>query len=175
MTRKTTALPLPPALGAAVAAALIALAAPQPASAAGAATASIAPQSRVHTIALSTGLVDGKMVFLGADGKPNPTLRGRVGDTIEITIASGEGAQHDIVFPELNVASEKFDASTGAKKLRFKLTQAGRFAYICSIAGHRQIGMEGVLEVTGGDGVVPVTTAAVKPVKAKKNKNKEKK
>lgn len=167
MTRKTTALPLPPALGAAVAAALIALAAPQPASAAGAATASIAPQSRAHTIALSTGLVDGKMVFLGADGKPNPTLRGRVGDTIEITIASGEGAQHDIVFPELNVASEKFDASTGAKKLRFKLTQAGRFTYICSIAGHRQIGMEGVLEVTGGDGIVPVTTAAVKPVKAK--------
>src|SRR5687767_8477786 len=50
-------------------------------------------------ITLSTGMKDGKMVFLDAKGQANPTLKANVGDTLEITISSGEGAQHDIVFP----------------------------------------------------------------------------
>src|SRR5690606_29603545 len=81
--------------------------------------------------------------------KPNPRLEARVGDTIEITIASGEGAQHDIVFPDLGVHSKPFDASSGPVKVRFEVTRPGTFAYICSVPGHRQIGMEGQLVVTG--------------------------
>jgi nitrite reductase (NO-forming) len=106
-------------------------------------------QSSVRQIKLSTGMADGKMVFLDANGRANPTLKANVGDTIEITISSGEGAQHDIVFPALNVASAKFDHSTGATKVRFKVGEAGSFEYYCTIAGHRQIGMEGKLEVAG--------------------------
>jgi nitrite reductase (NO-forming) len=109
----------------------------------------------VSVITLSTGIVDGKMVFLDDKGKPNPTLKAKVGDTIEIRISSGEGAQHDIVFPALNVHSAHFDKSTGPTKVRFKVTKAGTFEYYCTIAGHRQIGMEGVLEVSG-----PATAAA---------------
>jgi plastocyanin len=103
-------------------------------------------QSGVQKITLSTGLKDGKMVFLGANGEANPTLKANAGDTIEITISSGEGAQHDIVFPELNVRSQHFDQSTGAIKVRFKVTKAGSFDYYCSIAGHRQIGLLGCLD-----------------------------
>jgi nitrite reductase (NO-forming) len=106
-------------------------------------------QGTVHKISMKTGMAGGKMVFLGEKGAPNPVLRGKVGDTIEITIASGEGAEHDIVFPELGQHSKHFDGKSGPVTLSFKLTQSGKFAYICSIPGHRQIGMEGVLEVTG--------------------------
>jgi nitrite reductase (NO-forming) len=101
-------------------------------------------------VRLTTGLKDGKMVFLDEKGNANPTLKASVGDTLEITISSGEGAQHDIVIPALNVHSAHFDSSTGPTKVRFKVTKGGSFEYYCTIAGHRQIGMEGKLEVAGG-------------------------
>src|SRR5262245_15390253 len=105
--------------------------------------------SGLQKIILTTGLKDGKMVFLDEKGQANPKLKAEVGDTIEITLSSGEGAQHDIAIPDLNVASAKFDKATGATKVRFRVTKAGSFEYYCTIAGHRQIGMEGVLEVSG--------------------------
>jgi nitrite reductase (NO-forming) len=124
-----------------------------------AAAAAAKAQGAVHKIALKTGMAGGKMVFLDDKGAPNPVLRGKVGDTVEITIASGEGAEHDIVFPELGVHSRHFDAKSGPVTVSFRLTQSGKFAYICSIPGHRQIGMEGVLEVTG-----PADASAAAPV-----------
>ena len=124
--------------------------------------AAVSP-SGLQKITLSTGIKDGKMVFLDEKGLPNPTLKARVGDTLEIRISSGEGAQHDIVFPELNVASAKFDKSTGATTVRFKVTKGGTFEYYCTIAGHRQVGMEGKLEVAGPKGVA----AAPKPAAPK--------
>jgi nitrite reductase (NO-forming) len=116
--------------------------------------------SPVKKIRLSTGLVGGKMVFLDEKGGANPKLQANVGDTIEITISSGEGAQHDIVFPQLNVHSKHFDGASGPTKVKFKVTQAGTFDYYCTIAGHRQIGMEGKLEVTGSASARASTSAA---------------
>ena len=112
------------------------------------AATAVSPQA-VHKISLKTGMADGKMVYLDAKGKVNPVLQARVGDTVEITLASGEGAEHDIVIPDLNVKSRAFNATTGPIVVSFKVTQSGKFTYYCSIPGHRQIGMEGVLEVTG--------------------------
>jgi nitrite reductase (NO-forming) len=158
--------PTPLALAALVAAALgapLALAAdPAP-----------APQAAVKSsgttiVKLSTGVVDGKMVFLDEQGKPNPKLKAKLGDTIEIRLSSGEGAQHDIVIPALNVASAKFDKSTGATKVRFKVTKAGTFEYYCTIAGHRQIGMEGVLEVSGAASAATGASPQAKPQSAAK-------
>jgi nitrite reductase (NO-forming) len=115
-----------------------------------AATAPVKPaQGTVHKIVLKTGMAGGKMVYLDEKGNVNPVLKGKVGDTIEITLSSGEGAEHDIVFEGLNVHSKHFDGKSGPTQVTFKLTQAGKFTYYCSIPGHRQIGMEGVLEVTG--------------------------
>jgi nitrite reductase (NO-forming) len=119
-----------------------------------------APAARpvVRKIVLKTGMAGGKMVYLDEKGTVNPVLRGNVGDTLEITISSGEGAQHDIVFPELQAKSKMFDGKSGPTTLSVKLTQAGSFIYICSVPGHRQIGMEGKLEVAG-----PVDAAAARP------------
>lgn len=104
----------------------------------------------VHKVILTTGMAGGKMVYLDEKGAANPTLRVNVGDTVEITIGSGEGAEHDIVIPDLGVKSKAFNAQTGPTKVRFKATKAGKFSYYCSVPGHRQIGMEGLIDVSAG-------------------------
>lgn len=139
-------------------------------SAALAAAPAASAKAQVRAYTLSTGMADGKMVFLDAKGGAiNPTLRANVGDTIEITISSGEGAQHDIVFPDLKVHSKHFDPSTGPTKVKFKVTRAGTFKFICSVPGHQAIGMEGVLEVAAGPktAAVEIPAGAVQPVVAK--------
>jgi nitrite reductase (NO-forming) len=122
------------------------------------AAAPAASKSATRQIVLKTGMAGGKMVYLDEKGTVNPVLKANAGDTIEITISSGEGAEHDIVFPELNVASKKFTGQSGAVKVSFQVPKAGKFTYYCSIPGHRQIGMEGVLEVAGA-----ADAAAAKP------------
>ena len=100
-----------------------------------------ARQDAVRQFTLSTGMADGKMVFLDEKGAPNPTLQAKVGDTVQISIRSGEGAEHDIVFPDLKAKSPNFSAGSGPVKLSFKVDKPGRFTYYCTIAGHRQVGM----------------------------------
>ncbi|MGK5078007.1 copper-containing nitrite reductase [Janthinobacterium sp. HLX7-2] len=136
----------------AIAAAVCALAMPlsvQAQAAALAAPKAAASAAAIKHYELQTNIVDGKMVFIGAKGQVNPVLTANVGDTVELVLKSGEGAEHDLLIPELNVASSKFSANTGTTTVRFKVTRAGTFTYYCSIPGHRQIGMEGKLEVTG--------------------------
>ena len=89
--------------------------APLGAFAADAAAPRLPPGERklVRKFQMKTGMAEGKMVYLDAQGKANPVLKANVGETVEITIASGEGAEHDIVFPELNVHSKHFNSSTG--------------------------------------------------------------
>ena len=125
-----------------------------------------AAAGQVHKVTLKTGMAGGKMVYLDDKGNVNPVLKGKVGDTLEITIASGEGAEHDIVFPELKVTSKKFDGKSGPVKVTVPLTQGGKFTYFCSIPGHKQIGMEGVVEVEGpaGAAAAAVPAGAVKTV-----------
>jgi len=151
-----------------VLAALVAAAFPLHAAQPTAATqqAAIKPQA-FKKITLSTGLKDGRMVFLDEKGEANPVLKANVGDTIEISISSGEGAQHDIVFPQLNVHSAHFDKASGPTKVRFKVTKAGTFEYYCSIAGHRQIGMEGKLEVAGATAAASAGASAPPKAAAK--------
>ncbi len=119
-----------------------------PTQAAAARAAATAPAA-VRRYDLHTNIVDGKMVFIDDKGRVNPALTANAGDTVEIVLSSGEGAEHDLVIPELNVASAKFSAATGKTTLRFKVPRSGTFTYFCSIPGHRQIGMEGQLQVTG--------------------------
>ncbi len=71
-------------------------------------------QDTVRKFTLSTGMADGKMVYLDEKGAANPMLRAKVGDTIKINIHSGEGAEHDIVFPDLG-ASRVTSAPTAAR------------------------------------------------------------
>ncbi|HSI54274.1 MAG TPA: copper-containing nitrite reductase, partial [Ramlibacter sp.] len=125
-----------------------------------AAAAKAPAPATVQRVVLKTGMAGGKMVYLDEKGVANPALRANVGDTIELTVSSGEGAEHDIVITELGVQSKKFDGKSGPMKMSFKVTQSGKFNYFCSIPGHRQIGMEGTIEVTGP---ADASAAAPKP------------
>jgi nitrite reductase (NO-forming) len=118
------------------------------------------PASVVRSYTLKTGMANGKMVYIDEKGQVNPVLKANVGETVEITLTSGEGAAHDLVISELDAKSKVFDRKSGPVKLSFKATQGGKFTYFCSIPGHRQIGMEGQIEVTG-----PASAAAA-PAKA---------
>lgn len=121
-----------------------------------------APATRHYE--LQTNIVDGKMVFVDDKGQVNPPLAANTGDTVELVLRSGEGAEHDLVIPALKVASAKFSAGSGKVTLRFKVSKAGSFTYYCSIPGHRQIGMEGKLQVSGPAPVTAATASAATPV-----------
>jgi nitrite reductase (NO-forming) len=102
---------------------------------------------------LTTGMVDGKMAFLGVgggiDGIANPTLSANVGDTVKLTLSSGEGVEHDITFPDFNATSDHVVGKGASTAFEFKVDKGGSFSYYCIIAGHREAGMEGKFEVTG--------------------------
>ncbi len=103
--------------------------------------------------ALKSSLEDGKMVFIGVggeiNGQTNPTLQANVGDTVKITFTSGEGAEHDIIFPDFNAHSEHVSGQGNSSTFSFVPDGGGSFIYTCSIPGHREAGMEGKFEVTG--------------------------
>ncbi len=113
---------------------------------------SVALTSETISYMLTTGLQDGKMVFIGVggeiDGLTNPTLTANVGDVIEIMLSSGEGAEHDISFPDFDATSGRV-SGTDSTTLTFTASQGGEFAYFCTVPGHRQAGMEGLLKVAG--------------------------
>jgi nitrite reductase (NO-forming) len=102
---------------------------------------------------LSTSFKDGRMVFVGVEGAiagiENPTLKANVGDTVKITLSSGEGIEHDISFPDFNVMSDHVVGTQTKATLVFTPDHGGSFKYFCTLPGHRQAGMEGNFEVTG--------------------------
>lgn len=105
--------------------------------------------------ALESGLMDGKMVFIGKggeiDGQMNPELKANVGDTVKITLASGEGAAHNLYLDEFGVQSADVVGQGNTISFEFFVDKEGTFTYYCAIAGHRQAGMEG--KFIAGSGV----------------------
>ncbi|MCI0431145.1 MAG: copper-containing nitrite reductase [Rhodospirillales bacterium] len=101
---------------------------------------------------LRTGIAEGRMVYIGfggdIDGIVNPTLNARVGDTVQITLINGEGAEHDIVFPDQRIASQHVLGKGASTTIAFRVDAVGDFTYYCSLPGHRQAGMEGKFSVT---------------------------
>jgi nitrite reductase (NO-forming) len=112
-----------------------------------------ADAGRVVEYGLTTGMADGKMSFIGVgggiDGVVNPRLSANVGDTVKLTLSSGEGVEHDITFPDFNATSEHVAGKGSSTTFEFKVDKGGSFSYYCVIAGHREAGMEGKFEVTG--------------------------
>jgi nitrite reductase (NO-forming) len=101
---------------------------------------------------LRTGIAEGRMVYMGVggaiDGVVNPKLTARMGDVVQINLINGEGAQHDIVFPDQGIGSQQIHGKGASTTVSFRVRTAGDFAYFCSVPGHRAAGMEGEISVS---------------------------
>ncbi|MFO7584636.1 MAG: copper-containing nitrite reductase [Anaerolineales bacterium] len=102
---------------------------------------------------LESGLMDGKMVFIGKggeiEGQINPDLKAGLGDTVKIHLSSGEGAMHNLYIDELNVQSEDF-LGQDTVTVEFIADNEGTFTYYCAVPGHVQAGMFGTFIVGSG-------------------------
>jgi nitrite reductase (NO-forming) len=100
---------------------------------------------------LRTGIAQGKMVFIGSggaiDGQVNPTLTVHEGDVVQITLINGEGAEHDVALPDFRATSQMVTGRGASSTFVFTASNIGSFAYFCTVPGHRQAGMEGLLRV----------------------------
>jgi nitrite reductase (NO-forming) len=112
---------------------------------------------------LRSGIAQGRMVYLGVggdiDGKVNPMLVVHEGETVQINLINGEGAEHDIVIDQYAARSDRVLAIGASSTLAFTADKPGEFIYFCSIAGHREAGMEGRIQVTPGTRATIATIA----------------
>ncbi len=101
---------------------------------------------------LRSGIAEGRMVFLGVggaiDAQVNPILSAAEGQVVQITLLNGEGAEHDVVFPDFDAKSPRIVGRGSSTTLVFRAGRAGDFVYICSVPGHQLAGMEGQFVVT---------------------------
>lgn len=106
------------------------------------------------TFTLKTGIANGRMVYIGVggdiEGQVNPTLMVHEGELIQINLINGEGAEHDIVLDQYAARSAIIVGKNASSTFSFVANKVGEFAYFCSIAGHREAGMEGLIHVMPG-------------------------
>ena len=96
--------------------------------------------------------------FQGTDhdgaGTENPTIHVKQGDLVKLTLTNNEFVQHDFVIDELGVHSPHIMPGPGTTvTFAFLVTEPGEFTYYCSIPGHREAGMEGILVVEPAEGM----------------------
>jgi nitrite reductase (NO-forming) len=101
---------------------------------------------------LRSGIAEGRMVYFGVggeiDGKVNPVLTAAEGQVVQLTLINGEGAQHDIVFPDQDARSPRVVGKNASTTIAFRAPKAGDFTYFCSVPGHQLAGMQGQFVVT---------------------------
>lgn len=119
---------------------------------------------KVVEYTLETNMVDGHMAFFGVgggiQGVQNPTLSANVGDTVKVTLTSGDGVEHDVAFPDFNAVSEHISGKGTSTTVEFVADKPGSFKYNCLVAGHREAGMVGAFEVTGDAPLASASEAA---------------
>ena len=113
---------------------------------------------------LRSGIAEGRMVYIGVggdiDGKVNPLLMVHEGETVQINLINGEGAEHDIVVEQYAMRSERILGRGASTTVSFTADKAGEFIYFCSIPGHRAAGMEGRIQVMPGSRAAVAAIAA---------------
>lgn len=101
---------------------------------------------------LRSGIAEGRMTYIGVggsiDGKVNPVLTASEGQVVQLTLINGEGAEHDIVFPDQDAKSPRVTGKGASTTIAFRASRSGDFVYFCSVPGHRLAGMEGQFIVT---------------------------
>ena len=126
------------------------------------ATSTPTPQGGSAEFTLKTGSDNEGLFFVGVggeiDGVHNPALTAASGDTLKVTLVNGEGAEHNISFPDFNTTSPNLVAKDSETSVTFTAGKTGAFEYFCALPGHKQAGMLGQLTV-GGAGGSPGATA----------------
>jgi nitrite reductase (NO-forming) len=103
---------------------------------------------------LRTGIAEGRLVFIGVggaiDGQVNPVLSAAEGQSVQITLINGEGAEHDIVFAdqEATARSAHITGKGASTNIAFRAGKPGDYIYFCSLPGHQLAGMQGQFLVT---------------------------
>ena len=101
---------------------------------------------------LRSGIAEGRMVYIGVggaiDGKVNPVLTAAEGQVVQLTLINGEGAEHDIVFPDQDARSPRVTGKGASTTIAFRATKSGDYIYFCSVPGHQLAGMQGQFIVT---------------------------
>ncbi len=81
------------------------------------------------------------------EGEINPIIRVKVGETVKLTIENLESVEHDLLIDELQVHSEHLQQIGDTSSIIFTAHTPGTYTYYCSVPGHRQAGMEGIIIV----------------------------
>jgi nitrite reductase (NO-forming) len=101
---------------------------------------------------LRSGIAEGRMAYIGQggeiEGKVNPVLTAVEGQVVQLTLINGEGAEHDIVFPDQSTTSPRVTGKGASTTIAFRADRSGDFVYFCSVPGHRLAGMQGQFLVT---------------------------
>lgn len=110
------------------------------------------PQAADAEFTLKTAMIQGRMVFVGVggeiDGAVNPDLNVNAEEMVRVALVNGDGIPHDLALTDLNAHSAPALTEAQTTEVVFRASKAGEFVYYCTVAGHRQIGMEGKLIVT---------------------------
>jgi nitrite reductase (NO-forming) len=105
----------------------------------------------VYTLQTTMGRSPG-LAFVGVGGETegiiNPTLTAAAGDTVVITLINGHARLHDLTIEGLGVATKQLSSAGQQATIHFSVRQAGDYVYYCSIPGHREAGMTGILQVS---------------------------
>jgi nitrite reductase (NO-forming)/hydroxylamine reductase len=122
------------------------------------------PEAGVRGYTLTTGVKDNQLVFIGVgggiDGVSNPVLHAEPGDTVTVTLINGDGAEHDIFFPEVNAKTKRLKGQGNSDTITFQVPNRETvLAYYDSVPGHTEAGMAGKL-IVGAAAEEPVS---VKP------------
>lgn len=96
---------------------------------------------------------DPAMAYVGVggaiDGLVNPELVVNLGDTVRLTVVNGEPVLHDLAIDEFGVSTGEMIEDEQTVTVEFVADQPGNFNYYCTIPGHREVGMEGLMTVVG--------------------------
>ena len=93
-----------------------------------AAASTVATSAATKRYELHTNIVDGKMVFVDNKGQVNPVLEANTGDTVEVVLESGEGAEHDMDGQLGNILTLEPNAAAVGLQLSRELVDQGGLA-----------------------------------------------
>lgn len=107
---------------------------------------------------LTTGFEDGNLVFLGIGGDINgiinPTLQANPGETITVMLVNGGEGKHEFFIPDIKVKSKRVIEKGESVSVTFTVPNKEiELEYHDSVANHADIGMVGILRVSGA--VIP--------------------